>query len=49
MPFDIKFINAELKNIEQEEITFDRAIDALELAKKFGSPASLFSLQKIQN
>ena len=44
--FDIKFINAELKNIEQEEITFDRATDTLELArKKFpGSPASLDSL-----
>ena len=44
--FDIKFINAELKNIEQEEITFDRATDTLALArKKFpGSPASLDSL-----
>ena len=44
--FDIKFINAELKNIELEEITFDRATDTLALArKKFpGSPASLDSL-----
>ena len=44
--FDIKFINAELKNIEKEEISFDRATDTLEIArKKFpGSPASLDSL-----
>ena len=44
--FDIKFINAELKNIELEEITLDRATDTLALArKKFpGSPASLDSL-----
>ena len=44
--FDIKFINAELKNIEKEEITFDRATDTLAIArKKFpGSPASLDSL-----
>ena len=44
--FDIKFINAELKRIEEEEITFDRATDTLAIArKKFpGSPASLDSL-----
>ena len=44
--FDIKFINAELKRIEKEEITFDRATDTLAIArKKFpGSPASLDSL-----
>jgi len=44
--FDIKFINAELKNIGKEEITFDRATDTLAIArKKFpGSPASLDSL-----
>ena len=44
--FDIKFINAELKSIEEEEITFDRATDTLAIArKKFpGSPASLDSL-----
>ena len=44
--FDIKFINAELKSIEKEEITFDRATDTLAIArKKFpGSPASLDSL-----
>ena len=30
--FDIKFINAELKNIEKEEITFDRATDTLAIA-----------------
>ena len=44
--FDIKFINAELKRIDKEEITFDRATDTLAIArKKFpGSPASLDSL-----
>ena len=44
--FDIKFINAELKSIDEEEITFDRATDTLAIArKKFpGSPASLDSL-----
>ena len=44
--FDIKFINAELKSIGEEEITFDRATDTLAIArKKFpGSPASLDSL-----
>ena len=44
--FDIKFINAELKTIDEEEITFDRATDTLAIArKKFpGSPASLDSL-----
>jgi len=44
--FDIKFINAELKNIGKKEITFDRATDTLAIArKKFpGSPASLDSL-----
>ncbi len=44
--FDIKFINAELKSIEKEEITFNRATDTLAIArKKFpGSPASLDSL-----
>ncbi len=44
--FDIKFINAELKSINEEEITFDRATDTLAIArKKFpGSPASLDSL-----
>ena len=44
--FDIKFINAELKRINEEKITFDRAIDTLAIArKKFpGSPASLDSL-----
>ena len=44
--FDIKFINAELKSINKEEITFDRATDTLAIArKKFpGSPASLDSL-----
>ena len=44
--FDIKFINAELKRIEEEEITFDRATDTLAIArKKFpGSPVSLDSL-----
>ena len=44
--FDIKFINAELKRIDREEITFDRATDTLAIArKKFpGSPASLDSL-----
>ena len=44
--FDIKFINAELKRIDKEEITFDRATDTLAIARqKFpGSPASLDSL-----
>ena len=44
--FDIKFINAELKRIDKEEITLDRATDTLAIArKKFpGSPASLDSL-----
>ena len=44
--FDIKFINSELKRIDKEEITFDRATDTLAIArKKFpGSPASLDSL-----
>ena len=44
--FDIKFINAELKSIDEEEIKFDRATDTLAIArKKFpGSPASLDSL-----
>ena len=44
--FDIKFINAELKNIDEEEITFDRATDTLAIARKRfpGSPASLDSL-----
>ena len=44
--FDIKFINAELKSIDEEEIRFDRATDTLAIArKKFpGSPASLDSL-----
>jgi DNA polymerase III, epsilon subunit, Proteobacterial len=44
--FDIKFINAELKSIDEEVITFDRATDTLAIArKKFpGSPASLDSL-----
>ena len=44
--FDIKFINAELKRIDKEEITFDRTTDTLAIArKKFpGSPASLDSL-----
>ncbi len=44
--FDIKFINAELKGIDEEEIAFDRATDTLAIArKKFpGSPASLDSL-----
>ena len=44
--FDLKFINAELKSIDKEEITFDRATDTLAIArKKFpGSPASLDSL-----
>ena len=44
--FDIKFINAELKSINEKEITFDRATDTLAIArKKFpGSPASLDSL-----
>ena len=44
--FDIKFINAELKSIDEEEIAFDRATDTLAIArKKFpGSPASLDSL-----
>ena len=44
--FDIKFINAELKRIDKEEITFERATDTLAIArKKFpGSPASLDSL-----
>ena len=44
--FDIKFINAELKSIDEEEITFDRATDTLAIArKKFpGSPAALDSL-----
>ena len=44
--FDIKFINAELRSIDEEEITFDRATDTLAIArKKFpGSPASLDSL-----
>ena len=44
--FDIKFINAELKSIDEKEITFDRATDTLAIArKKFpGSPASLDSL-----
>ena len=44
--FDIKFINAELKRIDKDEITFDRATDTLAIArKKFpGSPASLDSL-----
>lgn len=46
--FDMKFLNAELKGHEREEIPFERAIDTLIMArKKFpGSPASLDALCK---
>lgn len=46
--FDMKFLNAELKNHEWPEIPFARAIDTLIMArKKFpGSPASLDALCK---
>jgi DNA polymerase-3 subunit epsilon len=46
--FDMKFLNAELKNHEYSEIPFSRAIDTLEMARrKFpGSPASLDALCK---
>ena len=44
--FDMKFINYELSTIKREEISHDRAVDTLTIArKKFpGSPASLDSL-----
>jgi DNA polymerase-3 subunit epsilon len=44
--FDMKFINHELSTIKREEISYDRAVDTLTIArKKFpGSPASLDSL-----
>ena len=44
--FDIKFINSELKSIDEEKITFDRVTDTLAISRrKFpGSPASLDSL-----
>lgn len=44
--FDMKFLNAELKWLGLPEISFDRAIDTLEIARrKFpGSPASLDAL-----
>lgn len=44
--FDMKFINAELKWLNKEELPFDRAIDTVVMArKKFpGSPANLDSL-----
>ncbi|MEM6886592.1 MAG: DNA polymerase III subunit epsilon [Pseudomonadota bacterium] len=45
-PFDMKFLNAELKWISLPQIPVNRAIDTLEIArKKFpGSPASLDAL-----
>jgi DNA polymerase-3 subunit epsilon len=44
--FDMKFINYELSKIKREEVSYDRAVDTLAIArKKFpGSPASLDSL-----
>ena len=44
--FDMKFINYELSTIKKEQISYDRAVDTLTIArKKFpGSPASLDSL-----
>jgi DNA polymerase-3 subunit epsilon len=44
--FDMKFINHELSTIKREEISYDRVVDTLTIArKKFpGSPASLDSL-----
>ena len=44
--FDMKFINYELSKIKREEVSYDRAVDTLTIArKKFpGSPASLDSL-----
>ena len=44
--FDIKFINAELRSIDEEEITFERTTDTLAIARnRFpGSPVSLDSL-----
>ena len=46
--FDMKFINAELKNNQRNEVPFHRAIDTLLIARqKFpGSPASLDALCK---
>lgn len=46
--FDMKFINAELKMHQREEVPFHRAIDTLLIARqKFpGSPASLDALCK---
>jgi DNA polymerase-3 subunit epsilon len=44
--FDMKFINYELSKIKRGEVSYDRAVDTLAIArKKFpGSPASLDSL-----
>lgn len=44
--FDIKFLNAELKWVGLPQISWDRAIDTLEIARKRfpGSPASLDAL-----
>jgi DNA polymerase-3 subunit epsilon len=44
--FDMKFLNAELKWMGLPELSFDRAIDTLEIARKRfpGSPASLDAL-----
>ncbi|WP_369622467.1 exonuclease domain-containing protein, partial [Pseudoalteromonas distincta] len=46
--FDMKFLNAELKNHNWQELSFTRAIDTLMMARqKFpGSPASLDALCK---
>lgn len=47
-PFDIRFLNSELKNINYDLITMDRVVDTLTISrKKFpGAPVSLDALCK---